>query len=93
MIWACPSEGRDSALPTRAQAPVLSNRKPTQAIWPTSFVGGRYHKQQEQWSYNLQKGNFKDSSLDTMRIIINMVTLVKMKDQINEEEIVNLSEK
>ena len=93
MMWACPLEGWDSALPIRAQAPVLPNRKPTQTNGPNSSTGGRYHKQQEQWSYNLQKGDFKESKLDTMRRIINMVKLVKTQDQINEEEIGNLCEK
>ena len=39
-MWPCPSEGKDSAPPTRVQALVPPTRKPTQVPGPTSPIGG-----------------------------------------------------
>ena len=36
LTWPCPSEGKDSAPPTRTQAPVPPTRKPAQAPGPNS---------------------------------------------------------
>ena len=44
LTWPCPSEGQDQSLATRMQAPVTSNRKPTQTTGPTLPVGGRHNR-------------------------------------------------
>lgn len=89
-MWHCPSEGQDLAQSTRAQAPGLPTRKPTQKTGPNSPTRGRHEKQEE---LRLQKGDLKHSKLDKMRTQRNMLQKEQRKNpqnQINEEEIGNL---
>ena len=96
-MWPCPSEGKDPAPPTRAQAPVPPSQKPTEAHGSTYSPGGRQQKQEELRPFSLRKGGHKHSRLEKMRWQGNKLQMKDKdkipQDQINEGEISNLPKK
>ena len=77
--WPCPPEGKKKPpSPTRMQAQVPLNMKPTQVTRrPTSPAGGRDQKQELQ-PYSLVKGDLKHSKLDKRKY---QRTIVQTKEQ------------
>ena len=92
-----PTRRQDPASSTRTQAPVPSNRKPTQPTEPTLPTGGRHQNQWEPRTCSLRKGDPKHSKLSKMRRQRNIQQMKEQgknqPDQTNEEEIGSLTEK
>ena len=92
-----PIRNTNPASSTRAQAPVLSTRKPTQWTEQTLPTGSRYQKQREWWTCSLWKRHPKHSKLSKMRRQRNTQQMKEQgknpPDQTNEDEIGSLPEK
>ena len=96
-MWSCPSEGKDSAPPTRAQAPVLPNRKPTETPGPTSLTRGQTVEARRNTilqPVEQKPHSQKDRNMKRQKAIYQMKEQEKNPEkQLNEVEIGHLPEK
>ena len=75
---ALPIRGKNLPSPTRTQAQIPPDTKPTQDIEETLPDEARDQKQKELWSYSPGKGNLKHSKLDKVK---RQRTIVQMNKQ------------
>ena len=96
-MWSYPPERQDTATFTRTQAPLPSNRKPTQSTKPTLPTGVRQKKNGNYEPAACEKQIPKHSMLSKMRRQRNTQQMKKeckiQLDQKNKEEIGSLPEK
>ena len=83
--------------PTRKQAQVTPNTRPTKSTGPTLATKDRNQKEEGIWPWRLGKGDLKHSQLKKMKRQRNIVQMKEQarntQDRINKEEIGKLPEK